>query len=139
MHSVGLRRLALSAFSGKLSTQDLQFLSTDETTRGRTEDWLQLWFHLALASQKLKTDDLFELFITKSKDLAQGIAERLSEEQKTKFFLRPDVARVLRLAEGGGEEGQVKAVEALSEEGPAEAATLAPPVATKKSENQEKD
>lgn len=129
-HSVRLRRMAVSAFSGKWVEEDFALAGQSALDLGRTEDWLIFWFHLALASQGFDDPKFFRFFIGKARDLAQTVAARLDASSAKSFLLRPDVARIFRLSEAG--KGKAAAVlsarEQMEMEGPADAASMAPPL-----------
>ena len=129
-HSIQLRRLAIGAFSGRWNQEDIPLASQDALKVGRTEDWLQFWFHMALASQKLEDPQFFRHFIGQARQLTEAVGEQLEEGTRESFFQRPDIARILRLSEEkkAVAEARVQARRGLEAEGPAEAATLAPPV-----------
>jgi tetratricopeptide (TPR) repeat protein len=135
-HSIQLRRMAVSAFSGKWVEKDFALAGQNALEVGRTEDWLLFWFHLALASKNFSETKFFNYFIGKARELAQKISEQSDAVSAKSFLQRPDVARIFRLSEER-KAGLAAAVSARREtgvEGPAEAATLAPPVQGPRSE-----
>lgn len=129
-HSIRLRRLALATFAGNLNLEDLALMKENEFAVGRAEDWLQFYFHLALAGRQPGNEEFFQTFIQKAKDLAIEMADHLGGEFKKNFLKRPDVARIFRLSEEKltRPEPAVKARRDIEMEGPAEPGTLAPPV-----------
>lgn len=133
-HSVHLRRLALGAFTGTWVQEDVDLVAQDFSVLGSREDWLQFWFHMALAGKKIRNTEFFEVFITQARAIVESIAQGLEESQRASFLKRPDIVRVLRLAEAmpSEEEPSVEAERAGPAEGPAEAASLAPPIHRKK-------
>ncbi|MFO1463734.1 MAG: tetratricopeptide repeat protein [bacterium] len=137
-HSVHLRRLALGAFSGKWVQGDLGLLAQEELGIGRAEDWLQFWFHLSLAARRLKDGVSASAFLGKARAVVERSLVELEPQQQESFLRRPDIARIWRLSSprgsASGEEQKVRAKRRLPEAGPAEAATLAPPSPTAKSE-----
>jgi hypothetical protein len=136
-HSIHLRRLAIGAFSGTWVKSDIAMVSQDVFSMGRTEDWLQFWFHLALAGQRISNLEFFNIFIQKARSIVTSISSRLEPGPREYFLKRPDIARILRLSEEAAEplEQRVRAQKTLEAEGPAEAATLAPPVGRSEDSN----
>jgi len=132
-HSVKLRRLALATFAGKMREEDLALISEKAQEIGRREDWLQFWFHLALAGKKIGNQELFQLFIKHAQKLTEEISQGLSEENRESFLKRTDVARITRLSGGMGErlEPTIRAQRG-SAKGSADSATLAPPEKSEK-------
>jgi tetratricopeptide (TPR) repeat protein len=136
-HSMRLRRLAIAAFSGKLVGEDLVLFRQDTERIGRTEDWLQFWFHLSLAGQKRKDKKFYHEFIGKARSLAEKVAGREKESDRETFLKRADIARIFRLSAEGEDRGEakIKGERKLDMEGPAAAADLAPPVRGKKDDD----
>lgn len=135
-HSLKLRRLSLGTFSGKWDPKDLELLSQDSAQIGRIEDWLTFWFHLSLAARRLKEHQSAVTFLWKAKGILDRISSGLQPEQRESFLRRPDIARILRLTERDlaqpVADQKVKARRSLPSSGPAEAATLAPPLTNPK-------
>lgn len=128
-HSIQLRRMAVSAFSGKWVEEDFALAGRSELQAGRTEDWLLFWFHLALAARNYPDPKFFNYFIGKARELATRISGQLEKSSAESFLQRPDVARIFRLSEEGRvASAAVSARRETGAVGPAEAATLAPPV-----------
>jgi len=137
-HSVHLRRLALGAFSGKWVQGDLTLLSQENTGIGRAEDWLQFWFHMSLAARRLKEEQGANAFLGRAREVVERTLAELDADQKESFLRRPDIARIWRLSSprdpAASREQKVLARRRLPGEGPADAATLAPPSVDPKSE-----
>ncbi|HKY62722.1 MAG TPA: tetratricopeptide repeat protein [bacterium] len=134
-HSVKLRRLSLGTFLGKWDPKDLDLLSQDSAEIGRVEDWLTFWFHLSLAARRLKESKSAETFLRKAKAVLDRISQGLEPGQRESFLRRPDIARILRLSERDLSQPvtpKVRARRSLPSSGPAEAATLAPPLTNPK-------
>ncbi|HEX5033293.1 MAG TPA: tetratricopeptide repeat protein, partial [bacterium] len=134
-HSVKLRRLSLGTFLGKWDPKDLDLLSQDSAEIGRVEDWLTFWFHLSLAARRLKESQSAETFLRKAKVILDRISQSLEPGQRESFLRRPDIARILRLTERDLSQPvapKVRARRSLPSSGPAEAATLAPPLTNPK-------
>lgn len=129
-HSVRLRRLALAAFHGPYRKEDLTLAHQDPFSFGRMEDWLQFWFHLALAGMTRKDPSFFKQFIGKALDITKTVASRLSESDRQSFLRRPDVARIFRLSGESdfAESQKIKADRGSETSEAVEAATLAPPL-----------
>ncbi len=134
-HSVQLRRLALGAFSGKWVQGDLSLLSQENTGIGRAEDWLQFWFHMSLAAKRLKEEQGALAFLGRAREVVERTLADLDPVQKESFLRRPDIARIWRLSsprEPLAAEQKVRARRRLPGEGPADAASLAPPASNPK-------
>jgi hypothetical protein len=116
----------------------LGLLQQENSGIGRIEDWMQFWFHLSLAARRLKDFDSSAAFMGKARAVVDRIARGLNAEQKESFLRRPDVARIWRLSapkiEGPAPDQRVKARRRLPDASPAEAATLAPPSPTSRTE-----
>ncbi|MDX1386225.1 MAG: hypothetical protein R3257_01450, partial [bacterium] len=72
----------------------------------------------------------FNEFINKARVLANRVADGLDPKDRITFLQRYDIKRIFRLSEepSGPEKGKIKGRRAMDLEGPADAATLAPPV-----------
>jgi tetratricopeptide (TPR) repeat protein len=127
-HSIQLRRLAFSAFLGRWVKQDVDLVLQDSAEVGRTEDWLQFWFHLSLAAQRIHNSDLAKQFSDKAKTIADRISKSLTAKEKEFFLRRPDIARMFRLTESSETTQKVRAKRVLPTHIPADAAELAPPM-----------
>ncbi len=132
-HSMHLRRLALGAFLGKWVPSDLELLQGAGMDQGRTEDWLQFWFHLSLAATRIGEKKLSQLFLHRAKEIATQIENKLTSKHAAFFHRRPDIARLFRLAETKAKEvtETMRPSEPTKEAETAEAATLAPPMLKK--------
>lgn len=133
--SVRLRRLALAAFQGPYLREDLEWANQDPFQFGRVEDWLQFWFHLALAGKNRKDDAFFAHCLGKARGIAETVSGRLAQKDREIFLRRPDMARILRLSGEGVVAGAGKITGDRASEGEesVDAATLAPPVRPKDS------
>lgn len=135
-HAIRLRRLSLGAFSGNWVQDDIKLLLQNAREVGRIEDWLQFWFHLSLAARRIGKEEWADTFLGLAQGIADGIAQGLSGAQRPSFARRPDIARLGRLsgADAAKAAPAVRARRSLPSMGPAEAATVAPPVKGKDSE-----
>jgi tetratricopeptide (TPR) repeat protein len=132
-HSMHLRRLALGAFMGKWIQSDLKLLQGEGMTQGRTEDWLQFWFHLSLAAARIGEKKLGELFLNRAKEIATHIEKKLTPKHALFFRRRPDISRLFRLSEVKKKKKArvTKPSHPTSDATAAEAGTLAPPTLIK--------
>lgn len=111
-HAVGLRRLALGAFSGNWSSADIKLIKQESQSRGRLEDWTKFWFHLSLASSRLGETSLARTFLEKAKQCGERIKDQLSDQEGKLFLTRPDMARIWRLSQGMGRVSGVQKIRA---------------------------
>ncbi len=125
-----LRRMVLAAFSGDWVEEDIESVLQEAKGMGRREDWLKFWFHLALAAQKNKHNDLFKGFLKNTQRVVDAIESELSEKIKACFRTRPDIARFYRLLDFEKPRVELKiTAKKIKPQGetPAEEASLAPP------------